>query len=661
MFDKINELKETINKYNIQYYVYDNPTISDYEYDMMMQELIKLEQEHPELITPDSPTQRVGGTALTEFETYMHPVPLDSLQDVFSYEELVAFDTRVREVVANPEYVVELKIDGLSVSLEYEDGVLVRGVTRGDGVTGEIVTSNIKTIRTIPLRLQNAPKRLIVRGEVFMPREVFLHLNEKRENNEQAPFKNPRNAAAGSLRQLDPKVAAERKLDIIVFNLQLIDADEPETHAQALDYLQSLGFKTSPYRNVVQSIEAAFEEIQRLGDLRGQLPFQIDGAVVKVNNITDRKALGKTTKFPKWAAAYKYPPEQKDTVLEDIIIQVGRTGVLTPNAQLRPVHVAGVTVSRATLHNRDFIAEKGIMIGDTVVIQKAGDIIPEVVRVVPELRPDDARSFVMPEVCPVCGAAVYNDASESAVRCQNTNCPAQLTRHIIHFASRDAMNIDGLGPAIVEALLAENLIHDAADLYYLDRDRVVKIERMGDKSADNLIFAISRSKENDLARLIFALGIRHVGQKTGKVLSAHFGSLDALMAATMDELITISDIGETTAESLMNWFKLEDSLKLIEKLKQAGVNMKNTREVSDTRFSGKTFVLTGALSRFTRDEASELIEKLGGKTSSSVSKKTSFVVVGEDAGSKLRRAQELSIPILTEDEFIEVSGMEVSS
>lgn len=659
MEKRIKELVDALNEYNRQYYVLDNPTVSDYEYDMLLRELEELEAKYPEFRDPASPTQRVGGEALKEFSSYTHPVPLDSLQDVFSEEELYAFDERVRDVLDAPEYVVELKIDGLSVALEYENGVFVRGATRGDGVTGEDVTANLKTIKTIPLFIPNAPERLIVRGEVYMPYEVFLRLNEEREEKEEAPFKNPRNAAAGALRQLDSKIAAERGLDIIVFNLQLASEGAPDTHSETLDWLHNLGFKVSPNRKTFDNIKDAYNEILNLGELRGTLPFQIDGAVVKVNNISDREKMGRTAKFPRWAAAYKYPPEQKETILEDIVIQVGRTGVLTPNAVLAPVHVAGVTVSRATLHNADFIRDKDLMIGDTVVIQKAGDIIPEVVRVVLEKRPGSAVPYKMPETCPICQSPVFRDEDEAAVRCQNPDCPAQRSRNIIHFASRDAMDIEGMGPAVVEALLSEKLIQDAADLYTLEKEKIANIERMGDKSATNLLSALEDSKGRDLARVIFALGIRHVGQKTGKVLAKRFKTMDALMAASVEELTMVEDIGLTTAESIVNWFSLSKSKELIARLKAAGVNMESLEKVLDTRFEGKTFVLTGALSRFTRDKASELIESLGGKTSSSVSKKTSYVVVGEDAGSKLRKAQELGITILNEEEFIELSGMEI--
>ncbi len=659
MEKRIKELVSLLNEYNRQYYVFDNPTVSDYEYDMLLRELEELEAKYPQYRDIASPTQRVGGEALKAFESYTHPVPLDSLQDVFSEEELYAFDARVREVIDNPEYVVELKIDGLSVALEYENGVFVRGATRGDGITGEDVTANLKTIKTIPLSIPNAPERLIVRGEVYMPYEVFLRLNAEREEREEALFKNPRNAAAGALRQLDSKIAAERCLDIIIFNLQLSSDNAPDTHSATLDWLSGFGFKVSPKRKTFNNIKDAYNEILNLGELRGTLPFQIDGAVVKVNNISDREKLGRTAKFPKWAAAYKYPPEQKETILEDIVIQVGRTGVLTPNAVLKPVHVAGVTVSRATLHNADFIREKDLMIGDTVVIQKAGDIIPEVVRVVKEKRPDAATPYKIPDTCPVCGSPVFKYEDEAAIRCQNPECPAQRARNIIHFASRDAMDIEGLGPAVVEALINEGLISDSADLYSLEKEAVAKIERMGDKSASNLITSIDKSRERDLARVIFALGIRHVGQKTGKVLAKRFKTMEAFSRATVEELTQVEDVGLAIAESIVNWFSLSHSKELIARLVEAGVNMESTEQVLDTRFEGKTFVLTGALSRFTRDKASELIESLGGKVSSSVSKKTSYVVVGEDAGSKLRKAQELGIAILNEEEFIELSGMEL--
>lgn len=653
---ELNKLKEEIRRHDISYYVYDSPTVSDYEYDMLMRRLKEIEAQHPELITPDSPTRRVGGKPLESFGSHTHAVPMDSLQDVFSFDELRDFDTRIRDAVGYPEYVVELKVDGLSVSLEYENGVLIRGVTRGDGITGEDVTSNVRTIRSVPLYVENAPERLLVRGEVFMPKDVFEKINRQRELNDLPLLANPRNAAAGSLRQLDPKITAERELDIIIFNLQAISGAEFETHSESLDYLKKLGFKVSPYYKAFKTIDEVIEEISRLGELRGKLPFQIDGAVVKVNRIEYQSRIGRTTKFPKWAAAYKYPPERKETVLEDIVINVGRTGVLTPNAVLKPVHLAGVTVRRATLHNRDYIAEKDIMIGDTVVVRKAGDIIPEIVEVVFDKRPSDARRFEMPELCPVCGGEVFNDKSEAAVRCLNTDCPAQITRNIIHFASRDAMDIEGLGSAVVEQLVENGLIRDAADLYYLEKERVADIERMGDKSAENLLNAIEKSKQNDLSRLLFAFGIRHVGQKAASQIAARFKTLDAIKEADFESLISVRDIGEATAESLISWFKLDSSNRIIGKLKNAGVNMSSGFEMERDVFGGKTFVLTGTLSGYSRKDASGIIERLGGNVSSSVSKKTDYVLAGSDAGSKLTKAKELGVAIITEQEFEKLIG-----
>ncbi|MBQ8004112.1 MAG: NAD-dependent DNA ligase LigA, partial [Oscillospiraceae bacterium] len=572
-------------------------------------------------------------------EEVRHEIPMDSLQDVFSKEELADFDARVKEVVPDAEYAVELKIDGLSVSVEYENGHLLRGVTRGDGITGEDVTHNIKTIKTLPLYIGNAPRRLIIRGEVYMPRETFYRLNEEREARGEALFANPRNAAAGSLRQLDPKLCAERSLDIIIFNVQLAEGVSFETHTESLSYIAGLGFRVSPYCNVFSSVDDAFAEVERLGAMRDDLAFQIDGAVLKVNRLSQRTPLGATAKFPRWAAAYKYPPEQKRTKLLNIVLQVGRTGVLTPNAVLEPVHLSGVTVSRATLHNRDFIQERDIMIGDTVIVQKAGDIIPEIVGVVKEERPEDARAFEMPETCPVCGSPVFSDEGEAAVRCVNSECPAQRIRNIIHFASRDAMDIDGLGPALVEQLVEGELIGDAADLYFLSAEQIAGVDRMGKKSAANLISAIERTKGNDLSRLIFALGIRHVGQKAGRTLAEHFGSLDAVMNASEDELRAIYDVGEAMANSIKKWFSLPDSHEFLGKLRAAGVNMEFLGEKKGSAFSGQTFVLTGALTKFTREEATEQIESFGGKASGSVSKKTSYVVVGENAGSKERKAR----------------------
>ncbi|MBR5543467.1 MAG: NAD-dependent DNA ligase LigA [Oscillospiraceae bacterium] len=653
LINELEKLKEELREHNRRYYVEDAPSISDYEYDMLLRRLKEIEREHPELITPDSPTQRVGGEVVSAFASVTHEVQMDSLQDVFSREELEDFDARVKVAFPDAEYAVELKIDGLSVAVEYRDGVLFRGVTRGDGVTGEDVTHNIKTVRNLPQRIDNAPSRLIVRGEVYMPRESFERLNEEREARGETLFANPRNAAAGSLRQLDPKIAAERGLEIIIFNVQLCEGKSFTTHTESLEYLKKLGFTVSPYYNTFKTVDGAFEEVLRLGALRDELPFQIDGAVLKVNELSLREKIGRTTKFPKWAAAYKYPPEQKKTKLLDIVIQVGRTGVLTPNAVLKPVHVAGVTVSRATLHNRDFIKELGILIGDTVIIQKAGDIIPEVVGAVKEERTGDEVEFKMPETCPACGAPVFSDEDEAAVRCVNSECPAQRLRNIIHFASRDAMDIDGLGPAVVEQLVSGGFIRDAADLYSLKQEDVAEIDRMGKKSAANLISAIEKTKENDLSRLLFALGIRHVGQKAGKVLALHFKTLDAVLSASEEKLKEIYDVGDAVAKSIKRWWAMDDSKVLIEKLRAAGVNMESRTTVGSA-FDGKTFVLTGTLVKFTRSEAEEKIEALGGKASSSVSKKTSYVVAGEAAGSKLKRANELGVPVLSEDEFLEM-------
>ncbi len=651
---EILSLRSELREHNRRYYVEDAPTVSDYEYDMLMRRLKALEAEHPELVTADSPTQRVGGEALSAFEKVAHEVPMDSLQDMFSREELCEFDARVKEAYPDAEYAVELKIDGLSISLEYIDGALVRGVTRGDGVVGEDVTQNIKTIKSIPLYIENAPKRMILRGEVYMPKASFERINKEREEQGEPLFANPRNAAAGSLRQLDPKIAAERGLDIFIFNLQLVEGKSFATHTETLDYVKALGFKVSPYYNLFKSIDDAFSEILRLGEARESLPFEIDGAVLKVNELSMRETLGRTSKFPKWAAAYKYPPEQKETELLDIVIQVGRTGVLTPNAVLSPVRISGVMVSRATLHNRDFIAERDIRIGDTVIVQKAGDIIPEIVGVVEKKRPENAKPFEMPEACPVCGAPVFSESGEAAVRCVNSECPAQRIRNIIHFASRDAMYIDGLGPAIIEQLEANGLISDAADLYTLEAEKIADIERMGKKSADNLISAIEKTKENDLSRLIFALGIRHVGQKSAKSLAEHFKTLDALSAASEEELCEVYDVGEAMAKSITKWFSLDGSKEFIEKLRRAGVNFEHVSQSIDDRFAGSTFVLTGELSMFTRKEAEAMIEALGGKASSSVSKKTTYVVAGENAGSKLTKANQLGVKVIGEAEFAEM-------
>lgn len=649
--EEIAYLTRELERHNHLYYVLDAPQIPDYEYDRMLRRLETLEKEHPELASPLSPTRRVGGEALPQFEKVRHEVPLESLQDVFSMEELEEFDGRVRESVQAVEYTVEPKVDGLSVALEYADGRFVRGATRGDGTVGEDVTENLKTIRSIPLTLEDAPGRLIVRGEVFMPRSVFESLNEQREQAGENPFANPRNAAAGSLRQLDPRVAAARRLDILIFNLQLIEGRHFETHAETLEYLSAQKFKVIPY-TLCSSIELVKKSVEAIDERRYGLNYDIDGAVVKVNSLSERTTLGSTAKFPRWAAAYKYPPEIRETVVEDIVVQVGRTGVLTPRAVVRPVRLAGTTVTSATLHNQDFITEKDIRIGDTVRIRKAGEIIPEILEIIPSKRPEGTRPYLLPEQCPVCGSPVERDEDGAAVRCTGAECPAQLARNITHFVSRDAMDIDGLGSAIVQQLIDRGMVHSPADLYYLDPEQVEAMDRMGKQSTDNLLRAIEKSKENDLSRLLFAFGIRQVGAKAGKVLAATFGNLDRLMAAGVEELTAVRDIGAITAESLAGWFSNPQSRHLIERLRNAGVNFESRTVVADRRFEGMTFVLTGTLEIFTREKATEKIESFGGRVSGSVSKKTSYVVAGEQAGSKLRRAAELGIPVLSEQEFL---------
>lgn len=643
-------LRHELIQAGLEYYVYDAPTMSDYEYDHKLRRLEELEAAHPEAITPDSPTQRVGGKALEAFSQVEHRVPLESLQDVFDFEELKAFDIRVRGVVPDAHYVVEPKVDGLSVALEYENGLFVRGATRGDGRVGEDVTENLRTIRSIPMRLPDMPAHLIVRGEVFMPKQVFHALNEERERRGEPLFANPRNAAAGSLRQLDPKIAASRRLDILVFNIQWIEGAALSTHLDTLEYLKRNNFKVIPHYSC-QQMEQVMDHIAEIGENRDSFQFDIDGAVVKVNSLSDRERLGSTAKFPRWAAAYKYPPEVKPSKVTDILVQVGRTGVLTPKAVLEPVRLAGTTVTSATLHNQDFISEKDIRIGDTVLVRKAGEIIPEVLSVVMEQRPEGTRPYFLPSVCPVCGAPVERDEDGAHIRCTGSECPAQLLRNLAHFASRDAMDIDGMGIAVVENLVGAGLVKTPGDLYFLCEEDIAKLDRMGKKSAQNLISAIENSKSQDLSRLIYAFGIRQVGQKAGKVLAAHFKTLDALETATLEELTAIDDIGEITAHSLLEWMSSPQSRHLISRLREAGVNMTATDRGDDQRFAGMIFVLTGALERFTRDEATELIEARGGKAASSVSKKTTYVVAGESAGSKLRKAQELGIQILTEDDF----------
>ncbi|HIT01369.1 MAG TPA: NAD-dependent DNA ligase LigA [Candidatus Enterenecus merdae] len=649
------QLRQQLNEHNYRYYVLDDPTISDFEYDRLLRQLEDLEAAHPELVTPDSPTQRVGGQALDSFQQVTHQVPLQSLQDVFSGEELEQFDQRMRESVGAVEYLVEPKVDGLSVALEYQDGVFLRGATRGDGQVGEDVTDNLRTIRSIPLRLEGAPGRLIVRGEVYLPKQAFQQLNQAREAEGQPLFANPRNAAAGSMRQLDPKVAAARGLDIVIFNIQFWDGPPFQTDSASLDWLKQRRFKVIEYFQT-DNMAQVLAHIQRMGDQREDYPFEIDGAVVKLNDLAQREVLGQTAKFPRWAAAYKYPPEQQQSVVQDIVVQVGRTGVLTPKAVVAPVRLAGTTVTHATLHNQDYIAQKDIRIGDTVIVQKAGEIIPEIVRVVVEKRPAGTRPYQMPEVCPVCGAPVARDEDGAHIRCTGAECPAQLLRNLVHFASRDAMDIEGLGPAVAEALVKAELVHTPADLYRLEQDQLAGLERMGQKSAQNLLDALERSKGNDLSRLLFAFGIRQVGQKAAQVLAAHFGTLDRLAQASVEELTDIEDIGAITADYLTRWFASPQSQHLISALKQVGVNMAYTGQPVGDLLMGLTFVLTGELSTYSRKQAGERLEQLGAKVSGSVSKKTSCVVAGQAAGSKLRRAQELGVPVLTEGEFLTLIG-----
>lgn len=646
------KLRKDLNYYSYRYYVDNENDIDDYEYDMMMRELKAIEEEYPELITPDSPTRRVGGEATNMFESVAHTVKMESLQDAFSFDEIRDFDRRVKDAVTNATYVVEPKIDGLSVSLEYRDGVFVRGSTRGDGSVGEDITANLRTVRAIPLRLKTDLPFIEVRGEVYMPHSVFHKLVEEQELNEEKPFKNPRNAAAGSLRQKNPKIAAKRKLDIFVFNVQQIDGHSLSNHKQSLDYLKELGFKTIPFYTEFKNIDGAIDELKRIADIRYTLPFDIDGAVIKVNDFEKRRILGSTAKFPKWAIAFKYPPEEKETKLLSIEVNVGRTGVLTPTAVFSPVLIAGSTVSRATLHNEDFIKEKGICIGDTIIIRKAGDVIPEVVSVKEHIP--DAVPYRMPEICPSCGAKAVREDGEAAIRCNNPDCPAQLLRMLIHFCSRDAMDIEGLGDALLNKLVEQNMIKTAADIYSLDFDKIAEMDKMGKKSAENLKKAIEKSKENDLSKLVFALGIRHVGAKAAKLLSDNFRDIDSIMNSSAEDISKIDGFGLVMAQSVVDFMSMPQSQKLIADLKAAGVNMKAEDTHIDNRFSGKTFVLTGTLTKYTRSEASRIIENYGGKASSSVSKKTDYVLAGEAAGSKLAKATELGVKIINEDEFAEM-------
>lgn len=651
---EIERLRRELEYHNKLYYVDDAPVISDFEYDMLMQQLIKLEEEHPELITPNSPTQRVGGAALLQFTQVRHQVPLESLSDVFSYEELASFGERMdSQLDEEHTYCVEPKIDGLSMSLEYENGVFIRGATRGDGQIGEDVTENLRTVRSLPLRLTDAPERLIVRGEVYMSKSVFRELNSIREINGEALLANPRNAAAGSIRQLDPKVAASRKLDIVCFNMQYASGEQYLTHAQTLDALKHMGFPVVPYK-LCSTIKGCCERIDWIGDHRDEFAYDIDGAVIKINSLAQRSYLGSTSKSPRWAVAYKYPPEKKESKVVDIVVQVGRTGVLTPKAVIEPVRLAGTTVTNATLHNQDNIDRLGIRIGDTVLVQKAGEIIPEVLSVNMSKRPDNTVPYRMPEFCPECGAPVIRDEDGVALRCTSPECPAQRLRNLAHFASKEAMDIDGLGISVCQSLIGSGLVNSPAELYYLDAQSVAALERMGKKSAENLINAIEKSKGKGLASLICAFGIRQVGQKAAKTLASSFGSLDKLTEASELELMAIPDIGAVTAGFIKEWFELPQSRHQIELLRQAGVSFESNETVRDSRFDGMTFVLTGELSSYKRDEAAAIIESFGGKTSSSVSKKTTMVLAGENAGSKLKKATELGIKVISESDFEEM-------
>ena len=649
--ERIQQLSELLTDANYRYYVLDDPAIADFEYDRMLRELEELEAAYPQYALPDSPTKRVGGEAVSQFEKVAHPVPLMSLQDVFSMEELDEFLEKVLAAEPKAAFSVEPKVDGLSVALEYIDGVFVRGATRGDGNVGEDVTENLKTIKSIPMVLENAPSRLIVRGEVFMPKKNFEKLNARQEEEGKPLFANPRNAAAGSLRQLDPKIAAKRGLDIYIFNIQMAEGVEFGSHCESLEYLKRLKFKVVPYRKL-SSVHEINVEVDAINQRREKLTCDIDGAVIKLDDLIQRERFGATAKFPRWAVAYKYPPEIKPTVVEDIVVQVGRTGVLTPKAVVRAVRLAGTTVTNATLHNQDFISQRDIRIGDTVLIRKAGEIIPEILEVDVSKRPEGTEPYLLPTNCPVCGAKVEKDEDGAFLRCTGAECPAQLSRNIAHFVSRDAMDIDGLGSAIVEGLIEKGLIKSPADIYYLTLEDIRSLWKSGSKAAEKLLKAIEASKQQDLSRLIYALGIRQVGAKTGKVLASSFGSMDALMAATKEELTEVPDVGGVTASNIWEWFHQEQSAHMIQRLRLAGVNFESKRVILDARFAGMTFVLTGALRKFTRDEATEKIELFGGKAAGSVSKKTSYVVVGENAGSKERKARELGIPILSEDDFL---------
>ena len=654
--ERIKELREKTEYYAKKYYDDDNPEISDFEYDMLMVELRNLEKEYPELITKESLTQKVGGHVKEGFEKVTHEVPLQSLQDVFSLEDVEDFDIRMHQKakengIEEVKYVVETKIDGLSAALEYKDGILVRGATRGNGLVGEDVTKNLKTVKTIPHKIDEKIN-ITVRGEVFISKKDFEEMNQERQENDEELFANARNAAAGSLRQLDSKITAKRPLDIYIFNVQKIEGKEFNSHYEELEYLEKIGFNVNPVRIPCTNIEEVKKAIQKIGEMREELTFGIDGAVIKIDNLKFREILGTTVKVPRWAVAYKYPPETKETILKDIICQVGRTGVITPMAILEPVKVAGSTISKTTLHNEDFIKEKGLKIGDTVVIQKAGDVIPEIAKVVEEKRTGKEKDFEMPRVCPVCGAEAVREEGEAAVRCTGIECPAKLFRNLVHFVSREAMNIDGLGENIIQQLLEKHLIENIADIYSLSFEEIASLKKNGKKFAQNLKNSIENSKQNDLYRLITALGIRHVGGKASKLLAKKYKTLQALTEAKFEELQEMNDIGEVMANSIVEFFAQEQTKDLLKRLEDAGVNTKAIEEeTTDNRFEGQTFVLTGSLQKFTRKEAEDLIEKFGGKTSSSVSKKTNYVLAGEDAGSKLTKAQSLGVNIISEEEF----------
>lgn len=649
---RVRELRKLLEYHNYKYYVEDSPEITDYDYDLIMNELIEIETAFPVLVIPSSPTQRVGGKASGKFESVVHSVHMESLQDAFSYGELRDFDKKVRERLGDVTYSVEPKIDGLSVSLEYQNGEFVRGSTRGDGTVGENVTSNLRTIRSIPLHIDNAPEFLEVRGEVYMPHDSFFKLVAYQEDIDEQPAKNPRNAAAGALRQKDPKITASRDLDIFLFNIQQIRGKTLSGHIESLNFLKSLGLKTLPFYKSCSTIDEAISEIERIGNIRGELPFDIDGAVIKIDSLDCRKVIGSTSKFPKWAIAYKYPPEEKETVLREIEINVGRTGVLTPTAVFDPIMLAGTRVSRAVLHNEDFIAQKDIRLRDTIVVRKAGDIIPEVVASVQ--HDDYSVPYSMPAVCPSCGARVFRDEDESALRCTNSDCPAQLRRHLIHFVSRDAMDIEGLGSAVIDQLADAELVKTPADIYTLRAEQLADLDRLGERSANNIISAIEASKKNELYRLIFALGIRHIGKRAAKLLAKRFGSIDNIMNASFDDINGIDGFGEIMTRSVIEYFSLPQTKEYINRLKSYGVSTSEISANKSTSLAGYTFVITGTLPSLSRDEATELIERNGGRVASSVSGNTDYLLAGESAGSKLAKAQKLGITVINEDDLYEM-------